>query len=170
MHRLMNYLAAYQTTPAWFTVGDVVDIARHTHTLLGGSPIAPDEDLIVEIPGGEQHRLQGENKLLSLTAQGFYQIHRTADTDATIVIATNIDSKESDFTALDPAAFVAAINSAQPPADTASADSVSGTGERTVLEQEQKQRLWWYLLLAALLILAIETLISNRISGQTRQL
>jgi hypothetical protein len=175
IHRLMNYLAAYQPTPAWFTVGDVVDVARHTHTLLGSSPIAPDEDLIVEIPSGEQRRLTGENKLLTLSEQGFYEVHRTNDAAAKAIIATNIDSDESDFNTFDVAAVVETINATagQMEAAGAAADSDAAAGsrdERSVLEQEQHQRLWWYLLLMALVVLTVETLLSNRLSGKAQQL
>ena len=170
MYRLMSYLAAYQAVPSWFTVGGIVDISRHAQTLLSTEFITPDEDLIVEAPSGEQHRLSGANKLLTLTEAGFYEVHRTAAETSEIIIASNIDTRESQFAALDVEAFVAQINAADPSVVSAAANNVmTATTEPTPREQEQNQRLWWYLLLSALLILAVETLLSNRLSSKPQQ-
>ena len=166
----MSYLAAYQAVPSWFTVGDIVDISRHTQTLLSTEFIGPDEDLIVEAPSGEQHRLSGANKLLNLTEAGFYEVHRTAAETSEIIIASNINTRESQFAALDAEAFVAQINTADPSVVSAIADkTITATTEPIPQEQEQSQRLWWYLLLSALLILAVETLLSNRLSSKPQQ-
>jgi hypothetical protein len=40
--------------------------------------------------------------------------------------------------------------------------------EMTREEAERRQSLWWYLLMAGLLLLAVETAISNRLSRKER--
>jgi hypothetical protein len=34
----------------------------------------------------------------------------------------------------------------------------------TPQDQEQRQKVWWYLMLGALLLMAVETMLSNRLS------
>ena len=42
------------------------------------------------------------------------------------------------------------------------------TTEADVKEAEKRQALWWYLLLTGLLLLAVETVVSNRLSQGER--
>jgi hypothetical protein len=44
------------------------------------------------------------------------------------------------------------------------APAVTGAEPLTAEEREQRQSLWWYLLLSAFLVLAAETVLSNRLS------
>lgn len=169
MHRLMSYLAAYQDVPAWFQVADVVDLNLYAQTFFNGAALAADEDLIVQTPSGEQQRLSGANKLLKLTEAGFYEIHRSGADVSKMVIASNVDRRETRFAALDVAAFLERINSADNASPADDIDVVAADPASTPLEQEQQQRLWWYLLLLALLILAAEMLISNRLSSRPQQ-
>jgi len=48
-----------------------------------------------------------------------------------------------------------------------SGGGVGGSGglDATAAERERNQRVWWYLLIATFLVLAAETLLSNRLSG-----
>ena len=74
-------------------------------------------------------------------------------------IAVNLDLAESDLTPLDPAEFAAAV---EPRAGAA-----VPSGVETPLapeERERRQAVWWYLLVAAFLLLAGETVVSNRLS------
>jgi hypothetical protein len=75
------------------------------------------------------------------------------------VVASNVDSAESDLTTMDPKEIVAAAR--------AGGDDVrAGSGGVPLPPdaQERSQRLWWYLLVLGILVLGADTLISNRLS------
>ena len=77
---------------------------------------------------------------------------------ATLLTAAT-HSAEADLSHLDPQDLVAAVTSAN-----AQREAGTGLDAPTPESQEQRQRLWWYLLLGALLLMAIETTLSNRLS------
>ena len=71
----------------------------------------------------------------------------------------NVDLTESDLTPMDPKEVVAAVTGR----------AATGAGghrhaEMTDATQEAAQRIWWYLLFAGVLLLAAETLVSNRLA------
>jgi len=105
----------------------------------------------------------GAAHLVTLREQGFYEL-RGPDTPVGSgrPIAVNIDPAESDLSHLDPQELVAAATTASVQRD-AGIDANAATRE----EQERRQKLWWYLLLGALLVLAVETAVSNRLSRVT---
>jgi hypothetical protein len=73
----------------------------------------------------------------------------------------NVDPAEADLSHLDPQELVAAAS-----ANT----SVRQTVDVTTVppeQQEGRQTVWWYLLLGALFLMAIETVMSNRLSRAT---
>jgi hypothetical protein len=102
-----------------------------------------------------------EGEVLELDEQGFYEIRPTAsqgDAQATVV-ASNVDPAESDLTAMDPHEIVAASTGTDDPSGGA------GTGvPQTPESQERSQRLWWYVLFAGIVLLGVDTLLSNRLS------
>jgi hypothetical protein len=79
-------------------------------------------------------------------------------------IAVNLDPAESDLAPLDPGELTASVTGhatsieAQPPAPQ----------EMTREDAERRQGLWWYLLLTGLMLLAAETVISNRLSRKEK--
>jgi len=73
-------------------------------------------------------------------------------------VAVNLDLAEADLAAMDPAELVAAV---EPRGD---APGGRGIDTLTAEEREHRQSLWWYLLFAAFLVLAAETVLSNRLS------
>jgi hypothetical protein len=70
-----------------------------------------------------------------------------------------VDPTESDLSHLDPQDVVAAVTSA-PGQHQPGSDAFAATPQ----DQEQRQKVWWYLLLGALLLMGIETMLSNRLS------
>jgi hypothetical protein len=70
----------------------------------------------------------------------------------------NVDPKESDLTRFDPKELVAAVT-APPVAGTPDAGMAA-----TSSDVERTQSFWWYLLGVALVLMAAETVLSNRLS------
>ena len=77
----------------------------------------------------------------------------------------NIDPAESDLTPLDPAELVAAVTGH---ATQAAAEQAAAPSRCRAKTAEKRQALWWYLLFAGLLLLAAETVISNRLSRKEK--
>jgi hypothetical protein len=71
-----------------------------------------------------------------------------------------VDLSESDLTAMDPRELIAAVIGRPATGPTGFAEP-----RPTDDAQAQAQRLWWYLLVAGGLLLAAETLLSNRLTG-----
>jgi hypothetical protein len=73
-------------------------------------------------------------------------------------LAVNLDVTESDLSALDPEELAGAV------APVGQRSSAAYSGESMPEDQERRQAFWWYLLLGVLLLLAMETALSNRLS------
>jgi hypothetical protein len=111
-------------------------------------------------PSGRQLPVDDEGgQVLELAEQGFYELRTRAGEGAVAVVASNVDSAESDLTAMDPKEIVAAAVGGMD-ADASAAAGVPLAPEA----QERSQRLWWYLLCIGILVLGADTLISNRLS------
>jgi len=158
VHQLVSYLARYEQTPAWLTVGQVVDLASTAATIRG--------DRIVVSPSGQRTTQRANTPgLLELTEQGIYEVRAGGTTTGRpMSIAVNIDPSEADLTPLDPAELVASVtgHATQTTADGAAPEPLSRE------DNEKRQALWWYLLFAGLLLLAAETVISNRLSRKEK--
>jgi hypothetical protein len=99
--------------------------------------------------------------LLELDEQGFYEVRDAAGGGATgTALAVNLDTSESDLSPLDPQELVAAVTGRARGNDSTVGDDV----EVRPADLERRQAIWWYLLLAGVVILAAETLLSNRLS------
>jgi hypothetical protein len=150
----VKYLANFSERPAFAMVGQVVPAPRSA-TLDTRSHTG----MIAIAPSGAHVQLTGEDGALELLEPGFYDIRtQGASADAATLVASNVDPAESDLTAMDPRELVAAITGRD--AAAAAAAEVRPSDE----SQAEAQRIWWYLLVAAGLLLAAETLISNRAS------
>ena len=67
VHQLVSYLARYEQTPSWLTVGQVVDLASMAATIRG--------DRIVVSPSGQRTTQRANSPgLLELTEQGIYEV------------------------------------------------------------------------------------------------
>jgi Mg-chelatase subunit ChlD len=155
IHRVVRHLAVYSEAPPWMTVGQVLDPSANV------APSAAITERIALTPSRNRVALNGEGpEVLELVEQGFYEIRRQAsDADATVV-ASNVDLSESDLTAVDPQEVVAAAVGRAGEGQGGAAASLPLTPEA----QERTQRVWWYLLWAAILLLGVDTLLSNRLS------
>lgn len=168
MHQIAKHAGGYSDARAWFTAGDVLDLSRHPE-LLGGLPVQQREsgtedqgaELVLEAPSGSRARLhaRGTDHLAPLSEQGFYEL-RSASTPVGSgrPIAVNVDIAEADLSHFDPRELITAVL-ARPTSATASSAQAA-----TPREQERRQAIWWYLLLGGLVLLAWETVLSNRLS------
>ena len=164
VHQLVRYLAHYEPTTSWFTVGQVLDLTARAKGR------ADRSDKIVVTPSGERmtHAGSGEGNegLIELDEQGVYEVRPTGAPQARAeAVAVNLDPAESDLNPIDPRELVAAVTGHATPVEV---QQQAPPQEMTREEAERRQALWWYLLLAGLLLLAAETVISNRLSQKER--
>jgi hypothetical protein len=163
IHTLTKYLADYAEAPASLTVGQVIPAPRRA----GGKGASVSRGGTVAVaPSGARVSVETEDGALELGEQGFYDVRtQGAGADSAIVLASNVDLTESDLTAMDPRELQAAVAGRAPGA-------AAGLGEPRPSDesQAQAQRLWWYLLVAGGLLLAGETLLSNRLSTNAARL
>ena len=157
VQQLVRYLANYETPTSWMTVGQVLDLSARAKT---------KADRIVVTPSGQRVTQRGTSEsgaegLLELNEQGVYEIRPAGTTSGRPEsIAVNLDPPESDLAPLDPTELVAAVTGHA----TSVASEPAAAQEMTREEAERRQSLWWYLLLTGLLLLAVETMISNQLS------
>jgi hypothetical protein len=115
---------------------------------------------VVVSPGGDQVTLgQGGVGSVELSDQGFYTVRLAGSGDRRpYVVAVNLDSSESDLTALPPAEFLASVTSREA---VAAAGQSLEPSELTPVEMEKRQSIWWFLLVIGLLMLFVESVLSN---------
>jgi hypothetical protein len=155
VHQLGRHLAGYREPEPWLTVGEVLDPDR----TVGAQQ--PQDVRTVVAPSGQRISLDPEGgDVIELHEQGFYELHgQQASSDPAATVAANVDLTESDLTPMDPKEVVATVTGG-------AATGVAGTAtaEMTDATREATQRIWWYLLFAGALLLAAETLVSNRLA------
>ena len=116
---------------------------------------------VVLTPSRERVTLDGEGPdVLELAEQGFYEVRpQGRDAAPAMTVASNVDLSESDLTPMDPQEVVAAAMG------RAGGAAAPGTNAVTTdQDHERSQRIWWYLLFAGIVLLALETLLGNRLS------
>jgi hypothetical protein len=159
VHQLVRYLARYEQPASWFTVGQVLDLNARSRGRA---------DRIVVTPSGERIGPSGNAQsqgILELNEQGIYELRTVvASAGRPESIAVNIDPAESDLAAMDPRELVAAVTGHA----TIEEGEPAAPQDMTREEVERRQGLWWYLLFAGLLLLAAETVISNRLSRKEK--
>ncbi len=154
IHRAARHLSAYAEPLPWWMVGQVLDASF-------GEPTLPLGGAAVLTPSGRQVPLDEEGSdVLELTEGGFYELRTGTSESVTAVVASNVDSAESDLTAMDPQDIVAAATTGVGGDARSSAAALPPPPEA----QERSQRLWWYLLCLGIVLLGADTLISNRMS------
>jgi len=152
VHRAMTHLSTYVPPQPALLVGQVLDPSA------SGARKGQTLPRVLLTPGGTRVDLRDEGAgVLELAEQGFYELR--GESNEAAVVAANVDPAEADLTPIEPSEIVAA-------AGGASAGSVAAqTGTPQTPEvREKNQRIWWYLLAAGLLLLGLDTLISNRLS------
>jgi hypothetical protein len=154
VHRSMRHLAGYSEPRHWLQVGEVLDPAA------AAAPRAQEAQRIVITPSGRRVPIEDEGaEVLELSEQGFYEL-RGPSNENVGVIAANVDPAEADLTTMDPKDIVAAAVADPGGAEGGPAAGVPLTPEA----QEKNQRLWWYLLVAGILLLGVDTVLSNRMA------
>jgi len=163
VHTVVKYLSDFTEAPASLTVGQVIPAPRRTPGRAGNSaPAAAGGSTIAVAPSGARVSVESEDGALELEEQGFYDVRvQGAAADSATTLAANVDLTESDLSPLDPRELAAAVAGKAP-------GEIAGLGNARPSDdaQAQAQRLWWYLLVAGGLLLAGETLLSNRLSQQ----
>src|SRR5690606_14108062 len=93
---------------------------------------------------------------ISLEEPGFYELRDQRTGERGALVAVNVDPVEASLEPFDPAELVTTV---------ASREVASAPGEAaplTLQERERQQSAWWYLMVLVFLILAAETVMSNR--------
>jgi len=156
VHQLVKYLGQFESPRSWMTVGQVVDVSALTKARA---------NWLVVTPSGKRVTSTGP---LELDEQGIYEVRPAGGSEAAPrAIAVNIDPAESDLTPIDPTELVAGVTGRATQTVAASAGPTE-TSQADVKDAEKRQALWWYLLLTGLLLLAVETVVSNRLSQGER--
>ena len=172
IHGLMRHLSGYQERVPWFTIGQVLDLADPAGLVFVAdreTELPPDVDLVALTPGGGSVALPATAgpRFLELEEPGFYPVRPPGTNPARpFAVAVNVDVAESELEAMDPEELAAAVA----PRETG---VVIGAGGETLSvemqerNQERRQSLWRLLMVAALVLLLMETAISNWISRTT---
>jgi hypothetical protein len=141
-------------------VGQVLDLSARPRSRAARFVVSPSGERIAQAGAGE-----GPEGLLELNEQGIYEIRSTAaQAGRPEAIAVNLDPAESDLAPLDPGELVASVTGHAASAQVQPAAPQELTRE----EAERRQSAWWYLLLIGVLLLATETVISNRLSQREK--
>jgi hypothetical protein len=157
VHQLLRYLGRYEEPAAWRTVGQVLDLTS------GSILVGTRRDRVALTPSSKRVTLATGSgpEFLELDEQGFYELRSTGAKEThPPVVAVDIDPAESDLSPMDVGEFTAAVIGRAGPQTSAAATAEQVTPQ----DLERKQALWWYLLLGGVLLLATETILSNRIS------
>jgi len=159
-HQLAKYAAAYADERPWSVVGQVANLPSIFRDSAGPAEAATQVEYVAVAPSGARTRITATEKpTVELTEQGFYELQRAGGRSEPRVLAVNVDLAESDLASVEPELLTGAMVA------RAGADSTASAAEAaTPLELERRQGMWWYLLVAVLLLLAGETLFSNRLS------
>jgi hypothetical protein len=151
VHRAVRHLAGYAAPQPWLTVGQVLDASA--------APRGASTQRVVLTPSGRRLPIEDEGSdVVELAEHGFYELRGDGNQSVTVV-AVNVDPAEADLTPIDPKEIVAAATG-----------GASGEGSQpnavplTPEAKEKNQRLWWYLLVAGILLLGVDTLVSNRMA------
>jgi hypothetical protein len=152
IHRAVRHLAGYTEPQPWVTVGQVLDASV--------APRGASAQRVVLTPSGRRLPIEDEGSdVVELSEKGFYEL-RGDNNQAMTVVAVNVDPVEADLTPIDPKEIVAAAMGGSTEGEGAQPNGIPLTPEA----KEKNQRLWWYLLIAGILLLGVDTLVSNRMA------
>ena len=155
VHQLVRYLARYEPSAPWLTVGQVVDLS---------ALLKNRAERVVVTPSSAQVKVPGtEPGIVELNEQGVYEVRTVGSGSTPYQIAVNLDPAESDLTPLDPQELLAAVTGR-----AAGDDAAAKPAELTVEDAERQQGVWWYLLMTGLLLLVAELVVSNHLSRTER--
>jgi hypothetical protein len=171
IHQLVKYASGKTETVQSFTAGQVLDVTDATAMATAGlgnvaEALAGVEERVAFTPSGESLALPpGEGPhFLRLEEQGVYEIRAPGDSEMRpLSVAVNVDLAEADLSPLDVEEMVAALASRPEEGESLRMEGTQAARLR-LEDQERRQSLWRFLLLMAFALLALETLVSNRIS------
>ena len=137
----------------------MLDLSRHAE--LSGAAAKPGP-VVVEAPSGAKTRLASSNDgLVALHEQGFYEVRpEGAARGMGQRVAVNLDPAEANLARIDPQELKASVLASGGGNTAGAVTADAPTREDT----ERRQTIWWYLLAFAGVLLATETLMSNRLS------
>ena len=162
----LKYLASHVPATNSVTVGDTLDLESYARGLPGytqtAAALSRGTVTTVRTPSGRRLSLAPGEAFAKVQETGFYEVHVSGGGARSLVFAANPLPRESDLTPLDVDAFVAGIG-----VRPASSETGQGPGARSV-DPAIDQRAWWFLLLICALLLAFDTLYSNRLSRTVR--
>lgn len=148
VHQLTRYAAGYAPSPPWQLVGDPFDPGAT-------DPFAAPYTLALT-PGGDRVAMD-DSQPLALEEPGFYELRDQRTGARGALVAVNVDPAEAALESFDPAELVGTVMSG-----SGSGSGVAEMVPLTLAERERQQNAWWYLLVLAFLLLAAETVVSNR--------
>src|SRR5918992_3468882 len=159
VHQVVRHLATYEEPANWFTIGDVIDPGHLLRA--SGLGMQSGTGAMVLTPAGQRIEQSGTPTPVQLDQSGFYEVHGRSNQSGTVSLAANLDTQESDLSVLDTQELTAALAGRPGSLNPAAADAATLTPE----DQERRQNFWWYLLMAGIVLLGLETAISNRMKG-----
>ena len=171
VHQLIKHTSGRIETISAFTAGQILDVTDRIAMATAGlgevaEALGAEEARVALTPSGESLSLpSGEGPhFLHLVEQGVYEIRPPgAPDERSLAVAVNVDLGEGDLTPLD-AEEVAASIAARPSEDGSQPREGTRAAELRLEDQERRQSLWRLLLMSVLVLLAVETVVSNRIS------
>jgi hypothetical protein len=158
----LKYLAAHVPATHAVAVGDTLDLESYARGLAGytqsAAALSRGTVTTMRTPSGRQTHLAPGEVFADVQEAGFYEAHVSGGGARSLVFAANPLPRESDLMPLDVDAFVASIE-----IEDGSGEIGRGPGAPTV-DARADQRVWWFLLLICALLVALDTLFSNRMS------
>ena len=159
VHQIVRHLATYEEPATWLTIGEVIDPGHLLRA--SGLGLQTGTGAMVLTPSGQRIEQSGTPTPVQLAQAGFYEVHGRSNQSGTVSLAANLDTQESDLSMVDIQEMTAALAGRPDTVNPAAADAATLTPE----DQERRQNFWWYLLMAGIVLLGIETAISNRMKG-----
>ena len=159
VHEVVQHLATYEEPKSWLTVGEVIDPGHLLRA--SGLGMQTGTGAMILTPSGQRIEQSGTPTPVQLDQSGFYEVHGRSNQAGTVTIASNLDTLESDLSVADTQEMRAALSGRPGTANPAALDAAAMTPE----DQERRQNFWWYLLMAGIVLLGLETAISNRMKG-----
>lgn len=174
VHQLVRHASGRTEVLDAFVAGQVLDVtnARAMETAGLGEvteALAASEDRVVLTPSGLDRPLPvGEDThFLELAERGFYQIRPPGRSELRpVAVAVNVDPAEAELARLDPEEVQAALLTGGG-AGPLVAGEAQGALALQREDREKRQSLWRWLLVGAFALLALETVLSNRLSPRT---
>ncbi len=151
LHQLVRYAGGHEPPPSSMTIGDPLD-ARGL--------LPPGEESGVAVTPNDGQIPVSAGTPIELSSVGFYELRDSRGGELLAAYAVNVDPAESDLSGFDPEEMRTALVAASRAAPTTASEA-----GLTIAERERRQNGWWYLIVGVFVLLAAETLFSNRTAG-----